>query len=203
MEEYRLVKRVYKECKQNYLERKTQNWCQGIHKLLVKYQLNQLWDNPSAINDMQGIEDLEDQSKKGYLRFWKQIVRKQVQKIEELEWKEALKIRPKLRIYQLVKEKLELENYLMNHENRVGTTFLTSLRTGTNILRIEIGRWKREQKEERVCTICSGEIEDEEHFLVYCKAYSDLREKFVEKICECSKGNLFPSFAIKTKLFCD
>ena len=49
--------------------------------------------------------------------------KKQIQKIDELEWKEALKIYPKLRTYQLVKEKLELENYLMNHENRVGTNF--------------------------------------------------------------------------------
>ena len=64
---------------------------------------------------------------------------------------------------------------------------MTRLRGGTNELRIETGRYPittRDRKleiHERRCLICmSGEVEDEEHFVMDCGMYEDLRGKMKE-----------------------
>ena len=73
----------------------------------------------------------------------------------------------------------------------MGRYILTGLRTGTNRLRIETGRWKRprEAVEERVCLSCmEGEVEDEKHFMLHCRAHEALRDKMFQDICTVSQG---------------
>ena len=53
--------------------------------------------------------------------------------------------KPKLRTYVLFKTKLKLENYL-SISNIKGRKLMASLRSGTNMLEIETGRWKRVAK---------------------------------------------------------
>ena len=62
---------------------------------------------------------------------------------------------------------------------------LTSIRTGTNMLRIDAGRWAqpREAVQNRVCRACMcGEVEDERHFILDCKAYENLRNGMIANI---------------------
>ena len=42
MKPTRLVKKMYEESKKKYLENNQNNWTQGIHKLLIKYELEKL-----------------------------------------------------------------------------------------------------------------------------------------------------------------
>jgi hypothetical protein len=51
---------------------------------------------------------------------------------------------------------------------------LTRLRSGTNFLRIEKGRYENEAVEDRVCYWCN-EVEDERHFLVECDLFNEVR----------------------------
>ena len=53
---------------------------------------------------------------------------------------------------------------------------LARLRTGTHQLKIETGRQSGLPREQRLCRC--GEIEDEEHFLIRCMNYSDIRRKY-------------------------
>ena len=92
---------------------------------------------------------------------------------------------PKLRMYRTFKTKLQIEPYLLTDKNKRGRYLFTGLRTGSNQLRIETGRWKRpqEHERERVCMICmSGEIEDERHFILDCTSYEHLREEMYARI---------------------
>jgi len=76
--------------------------------------------------------------------------------------------KPKLRTYCLFKKNLRLEEYLTVEQEKEGRYYRTSLRTGTNNLRIETGRWKRpiEKVEDRTCrACCTQEVEDEQHYL--------------------------------------
>ena len=59
----------------------------------------------------------------------------------------------KLRTYKTFKTTLTLEPYLLNDYDRRGRCLFTALRSGTNRLRIETGRWKRpiEPLPDRVC----------------------------------------------------
>jgi hypothetical protein len=195
MKPTRLVKLVYEQSKKSYLEKKQMNWTQGIHKLLIKYDLVKLWDNPENLTNLDELKDWEDKTNEGHLRFWKNTVKKQVHIKEEKEWKVVLTTSPKLRTYNKIKDKLELEYYLTNSDNVKGTQFLTSLRTGTNVLSIETGRWKGTSVDERKCKICLSDcVEDEEHFLMKCHAYQDLRMRFFETICTITKGKMNPFY---------
>ena len=73
-----------------------------------------------------------------------------------------------------------MEKYLLSEKEKKGRYLLTAVRTGTNKLRIETGRWKRpvERKEDRVCIQCgNGEVEDERHFILCCNRFQDLRRR--------------------------
>jgi mRNA deadenylase 3'-5' endonuclease subunit Ccr4 len=60
---------------------------------------------------------------------------------------------------------------------------VVKLRGGTNRLRIEQGRYEKEEVEKRICLFCdSQQVEDEKHFMLTCKRYEDLREKLWQKV---------------------
>ena len=66
---------------------------------------------------------------------------------------------------------------------------MTMMRGGTNMLRIERGRWKGEKPEERVCQVCMrNQIEDEQHFLLECKMYESVRVKMYMEIAQTTNG---------------
>ena len=76
--------------------------------------------------------------------------------------------KPKLRSYITFKKALVLESYLQSEYDRRGRVIMTAIRTGSNKLRIETGRWKRPQEQvtDRICMACiGGHIEDERHFI--------------------------------------
>ena len=89
--------------------------------------------------------------------------------------------KPKLRTYQQLKTNLVMEDYLICKDHKARAV-ITRLRGGTHELRIETGRYPittRDRKlevEERRCLLCiSGAVEDEQHFMVECEMYCDLR----------------------------
>ena len=86
-------------------------------------------------------------------------------------------MKPKLRTYIKYKKILKEEDYLKN-EDSIGRRMLARIRSGTNNLRIETGRYERPRQIEkfRICKVCMSETEDEEHFLNRCKAYEDIRK---------------------------
>ena len=58
---------------------------------------------------------------------------------------------------------------------------MVMFRGGSGDLRIETGRWEGHRGmpvlvEERVCKLCHDGVEDEEHVLMKCSLYNDLRE---------------------------
>ena len=96
------------------------------------------------------------------------------------------------------KIKRNLPSYLVDTDiddkHELGRIIMTKLRTGTNMLRVETGRWERINskvegknvrikmpREQRICKLCvMNKVEDETHFLVECEAYQN-RRKTMEK----------------------
>ena len=59
---------------------------------------------------------------------------------------------------------------------------MVKLRGGTNRVRIEKERYRKEKVEERICVFCEKkETEDEKHFMLRCSAYTAQREKMWEE----------------------
>ena len=89
-------------------------------------------------------------------------------------------LKPKLRTYIKYKKMLKEEEYLKN-EDAIGRRMLARIRSGTNNLRIETGRYERPRQTEeyRICKVCMEETETEEHFLKRCIAYDDIRKDLI------------------------
>ena len=68
----------------------------------VKYDLENLWNNPENLLNFDELKNRKDKSHKGHLKFWKDVVRKKVHNQEEKDWKFTLTTLPKLRTYILI-----------------------------------------------------------------------------------------------------
>jgi len=180
MEDTRLVRKVYLLSRERYLKRRTKNWCSDVHKLVLRYGLQPIWQDEALIKNPVGLNPNHS-----VLKYWEGVLLAKVHQKEEEDWKKGCSRKEKLRTYRTFKTKLVLENYLLSEKEKQGRYLLTKLRVGTNKLRIETGRWKRpvEKLHERICTQCqNGEVEDEKHFLLRCNRYQQLREELFTSI---------------------
>ena len=168
----RLVKQVYEESRERYDKTGQSRWCKHTHAIMTEIGLEEVW-------------------KKGKLtkeeaKEWDGVLREKIHEHEQQQWQARMKQKPKLRTYRILKTKLTFEEYLTTRDKEA-RQLMTRLRGGTNELRIEIGRYpittrdRRLDVSERRCLICmSGQVEDEQHFLLDCVMYEDLREKMFE-----------------------
>ena len=95
----------------------------------------------------------------------------------------------KLRTYRELKTKLGMEQYLtypMNCNERIS---FTKLRLSNHALMIETGRHLKLEVPQRCCPFCLNAIETEQHFILECKIYSNIREELFQEILPA-----FPTF---------
>ena len=83
---------------------------------------------------------------------------------------------------------------------RTHRSAFAKFRMGIAPLRIETGRYERLEENERVCFSCDDAVESEEHVLLDCPLYQELREIWLTKITQ-----HIPDFCLTTnqeKLVC-
>ena len=98
------------------------------------------------------------------------------------EWSDNIKEKPKLRLYKTFKTVHQPENYVSSNLSRSERSLLAQLRFGILPIHIETGRFSRKPVEERLCALCNlNEIEDEEHFLLSCTKYDNIRNVLFNK----------------------
>ena len=88
----------------------------------------------------------------------------------------------KLRTYKLFKTSIKQEPYLTEIKNVKDRILFSKFRLSNHKLMIEKGRHLNISKELRLCPFCSDSIEDEIHFLIRCKTYSNHRKKLFDNI---------------------
>ena len=202
LDDTRLVKKVYNLSKQQYVAQNTDNWCKHIHKLAFKYNIGNFWSDETLIK--QHIPTVEgDPSPMQLKRYWIKRLYDNVHREEEIAWQAAVAAKPKLRTYKTFKTKLELEKYLLSEHNKPARYLLTRIRSGTNQLRIETGRWKRpmEKEAERICNFCADDaIENEQHFILSCPAYGDLRKALFATIVDANPKITLDTFENQWKI---
>jgi hypothetical protein len=87
----------------------------------------------------------------------------------------------KLRTYCTFKTKYALENYLLTCDSKFERSAFAKLRISGHRLRIETGRHVRPKidPDKRYCIHCNDlSIEDERHFILKCKLYTEERNDF-------------------------
>ncbi len=72
-------------------------------------------------------------------------------------------------------------NLMLSYMSRSERSLLAQLRVGVLPLRIETGRYCNLKLEERICELCSQDIEDETHFVCSCQTFEDLRKQLLPR----------------------
>ena len=98
----------------------------------------------------------------------------------DTQWKTQISESPKADSFSQFKERVKLEDYLVNIKNRKHMVSFTKLRLSDHCLMIEKGRHKhpRIPREQRFCPFCPTSVEDELHFLTQCSAYKNRNELY-------------------------
>ena len=164
MGQERLPRRAYEW----EIRRKERNWSTYTEELLKELDLGEHWER----------QEVRERKKE-----WNEKIRRRIQTREEAHWWRKVEESDKLRTYRTVKTKLIWEEYLKIDDEK-GRKEMAKIRSGTNELRIETGRYEDLREEERQCWFGCDEIEDEEHFLMKCSMYEDIRRRTRDAIGE-------------------
>ena len=98
-------------------------------------------------------------------------------------WNQTLQRSQKLTFYCTIKDDYSPSPYLVLTRKNPSRIALVRFRISSHQLRNETGRYEKIPRDERIRYFCTGnKIEDENHFLLYCKAYSQIRDTFFSKL---------------------
>ena len=80
--------------------------------------------------------------------------------------------------FKTFEQKHEFSPYLLMVKNRHFRHILTRFRCGSHWLEMSQGRYSQTPCDMGCCPNCIGIVEDEQHFLLECPMYNDLRQRF-------------------------
>ena len=141
--------------------RNTQNWCGELKQIFQMINLTYIFDNLELV-DLNLAKDRLSESM-------------------YYEWQHELLIKPKLEIYSLCKDNIQVENYVKFPMYKAERSLFAQLRAGTLGLKMETGRFTSIPINDRICEICNEGIEDEIHFICHCPQYTLLRDNLFEQ----------------------
>ena len=154
-------------------------WLDFIEKVLEISGIKNIWQNQSNIHGT-GKPNINIQS----------VKTKVVDSITQLYYADEFKrinCNSKLRLYKEFKGNYNIENYVNIYNVPLHYRKLyCAFRLSCHDLEIERGRYARPRisPEKRICKICTKAPETEDHFIIFCQAYSDLRTKMYADIAQ-------------------
>jgi hypothetical protein len=99
------------------------------------------------------------------------------------EWLEVASKQPKLALLREVMRKHE-EPTVVYIDDKRQRRMMMMIQGGTVRLRIEMGRWRNEQREQRICRHCvRGEVGDVAHWFLYCSNTTWWRDNLKSRWC--------------------
>ena len=142
-----------------------QNWAYQIKITLESLGLNHLWINQDTCT------------------INLKMIRQRIFYQYRQSWYSSINNSNRLETYCRFKHNFNLEPYLVFISDRKYKIALSRFRLSSHKLEIERGRHRDINRDERKCKMCTlNVIENENHFLLVCPKYYDLRRKFSETI---------------------
>ena len=108
------------------------------------------------------------------------LVKDRVRSIMEVQWKEELENKPKLRTYKLFKNDFQTEDYVYCND-RLKRSLFAQICVGILPLRVETSSFNNYALNDRQCIMCPiQEVENELQFICRCPIYEDLRTTYFQ-----------------------
>ena len=142
------------------------NWASLVRQLLMSLGFNEVWL-------AQGVANTDV-----FLSVFKQ----RINDIFVQNWHERLEGSSRANFYKSISH-FQFQPYLENINVCKYMKSVCKLRMSSHRLAIESGRWARPVRipiEERKCVYCDL-LEDEFHFVLECKCYTELRNKYIPR----------------------
>ena len=177
-----LIYKVFNSVQEDY-QNNHFNWMNTIRFLLNYCSLNQIWENPASISIKALGNKVKDCLPKYYVEYFDRKVEDPVSASLKIPNKPQNTTGNKLCTYSLIKPNYAMEPYLLCVTNREKRQCMSKLRCSNHSLAIEVGRHKKLQVNERLCSNCN-EIEDEIYFISNCALFDTVRKKFLQEISE-------------------
>ena len=158
------------------------HWLGSIHRVLCHFGFSSLWENQYFMSGDNYCTPVKQIMENAYIKNWRD-------RLTKLPTNNGAN--NKLRTYCQFKDTFEIENYILSQKFLHRRSF-SKLRISSHSLHIETGRYNSPKTpvDQRLCTICnSGEIEDEQHFMLSCKFYDNERKLLLKKLGEFSDLN--------------
>jgi hypothetical protein len=155
-------------------------WCAQLQLDLYHTGLSELWCQSGLL-----VHDLDE---------WQTKIRTHVHRREAAQWWRTVQQHSSLETYVSIRQQQHLPSPLVrptyfdvphggwNDRHLIGRQLVTQLRLGVNNLRISTGRITGEHRAHRFCICCTQDIETEQHFLLECCFYDDLRTQLFHSI---------------------
>ena len=97
-------------------------------------------------------------------------------------WNLIVESKVKLSIYKETKKKIFSETYCTLNLTRQQRSHIAKFRLGVLALNVEVGRYTKIPRENRLCVMCNmGHVENEIHVPFDCPMYQVMRESLFEK----------------------
>ena len=170
MDTYRLTHKVF-QWDLNLTERYRNTWCGDVKSILRECDLFNFFNT--------------DLCKRISARNLVDKVKQKLTNIRERQWADSVLQSAKLRTYRTFKFSIGKEEYLDRFLSIQQRSAVARFRCGSFPLAVELGRYRRPviPLEQRTCRVCNnGQIENEEHFLIQCCKYNDIRHNLLGPI---------------------
>ena len=176
MNNRRINRHIFKWCENKMFNSK--NWCYDIHKHILKQDMCSISSDALYSGSFKHtfISEMEGRMMNQYVNMW-------TQGIQSVTSNTRGNRGSKLKIYRKFKIIYETERYLiLPTMSRSRRSALAKFRCGVAPLRIETGRYEGLRIDQRLCFNCKTTIESEQHVLLECPLYNDIREELYNNV---------------------
>lgn len=159
--------------------------CNKIRICLIENGFEHVWTNQSTFSKNKLLFSFKKILEKKFISYWEHLLHSN--KSQQNKQKD---MGNKLRTYSKLKAQFIREKYLYSDVDKKTIVSFIKIRISNSILEVERGRFNRIPFEERICKLCSSEVEDEFHFLMKCSALQNQRDVFFNNVT-----SVVPSFS--------
>ena len=154
---------------------RVKNWSYRVSDFFKKLQMNHLLNIANSFDTHMVLSDMSSVLSEYYESDWyNRLMRVNSSSGQGQN---------KLRTYRKFKLEIKSEEYLKIY-NKKHRSAIAKFRCGVAPIRLETGRYEHLEVSERICPVCHLEVESEEHVIVRCPAYSDIRSELFNYACD-------------------
>ena len=148
------------------------NWYFCVQNMLRKLRLHNVSDISNPISKLHIVRTVQEKLMANFVNDW-------LLKVQSPVGPSRCGLN-KLRTYCKFKTEFKVENYCTIILPRTHRAAFSKFRCGVAPIRLETGRYEGLPVDRRLCQFC-GVIENESHVLLYCKLYTDIRNRLFSK----------------------